>query len=552
VRLDQGGWAPLPKGWLERYGSRIGMLLDARLAGEGKLPPSAMPTVATLAQELGCEPPPAALELLKGLQLAAGIGQGTAGTSLPLPPMTIALRDYQAHGSRWLMSLGRLGLGALLADDMGLGKTAQTIAAMQGKVLVVAPTSVITNWVSEISRFRPKLKVNLYHGSNRTFSATTETEDHPGKNDDEGATSQVTITSYALVRLDQEVLAGTHWDLVVLDEAHTIKNPDSQVSQAAARLRAKARIALTGTPVENSLSDLWGLFRFLEPGLLGPRRSFEATFAGARSGSFADLSRLASLRAAIKPFVLRRLKAEVARELPEKTEQVELVTLGAQQQHLYESVKLAARATVLDQLGHSSTFSTLEALLRLRQAACHTAMVPGAVGDAAHASAKLERLLEMLEEDLIPGGHATIVISQWTSFLDLIERALDDAGIASTRLDGATVDRAGVIARFQRGEVPVILVSLKAGGVGINLTQADHVFLMDPWWNPAAESQAIDRSHRLGQERPVFVHRMIAQGTVEEKIIALQVQKRGLAQGMFDEGLPGSSLSRADFEDLLA
>jgi SNF2 family DNA or RNA helicase len=451
--------------------------------------------------------------------------------SLPAD-LRATLRSYQQVGVRWLCFLRDLGLGAVLADDMGLGKTLQTLCAVRGRTLVVCPTSVVHNWAEEIRRFRPGLAVTLYHGPRRDLDSA----------------SDIVLTSYAILRLDLDLLAGQAWDTVVLDEAQTIKNPESQVARAAYRLQASFRVALSGTPVENRLDELWSLFHFTSRGLLGGRGDFKERYADPIARG--DAGAAALLRARIRPFLLRRRKRDVAPELPPRTDAVLHCELDERERAIYDAVRAATRQEVLDQLAHGgSVLAALEALLRLRQAACHPALLPG---QEAASSSKIELLVETLGVVAAEDGKA-LVFSQWTSLLDLIEPHLRSAGIAFTRLDGSTRDRAGVVASFQDpAGPPVLLISLKAGGTGLNLTAADHVFLCDPWWNPATEDQAADRAHRIGQDRPVLVYRLVSKDTVEERILALQSRKRAIADAALGEADRAAALTRDDLMALLA
>ena len=412
---------------------------------------------------------------------------------------------------------------------MGLGKTLQALCALRGRTLVVAPTSVLPNWEQEIARFRPGLTRCVYHGQKRTLDPKAD----------------VTLTTYAILRLDADALAAVGWDTLVLDEAQAIKNPTSQAARAAYALRAGFRIAMTGTPVENRLAELWSQLHFANPGLLGGASDFEARYA--RPVAEGDADAAARLRARIRPFVLRRTKREVAPELPPRTEVVLHAQLSEPERALYDTVRAAARADLVLRLdAGASPLQVLEALLRLRQAACHPGLLPG---QQAESSSKLELLLETLEECLSE-GHRALVFSQWTSLLDRVEPLLARANVSFARLDGSTHDRGAVVANFQRDDgPPVLLISLRAGGVGLNLTAADHVFILDPWWNPAVEDQAADRAHRIGQERPVMIYRLVASDTVEERVQALQQHKRGLA----DAALAGASgsLTRDELLSLL-
>jgi superfamily II DNA or RNA helicase len=526
VALDGGGMAPLPADWLARFGDRLADLFAARQANE-KLPLALLPTLGSLCDELD-EPPPPSLAGLGSVLDASG---EVPSAKLP-DDLDAELRTYQRAGVDWMCALRDAGLGALLADDMGLGKTLQTLCSIRGRTLVVCPTSVLPNWASEAARFRPGLRVATYHGPNRKLDAAAD----------------VTLTTYALLRLDAEALTAIEWDTVVLDEAQNVKNPESQAARAAHRLQAGFRVALTGTPVENRLDELWSQFHFTNPGLLGGRRDFEERVAKPISAGDDEAAR--RLRARIRPFLLRRLKREVAPELPPRTEIVLHAELRPDEQALYDALRAATQQEVVSKLdAGGSVLAALEALLRLRQASCHPALVPGQQADG---SSKLDVLLENLEE-AVSEGHKALVFSQWTSFLDLIEPQLRDAAIPFSRLDGSTRDRAGVVNDFQREEgPPVLLLSLKAGGTGLNLTAADHVFILDPWWNPAVEDQAADRAHRIGQDRPVMVHRLVARGTVEERILELQERKRAVADAALGDGGAAGGLTRADLLDLLS
>jgi len=527
VQLDGGGFARLPADWLSRYGDRIADLLAAR-DPRGRVARHALPDLALLCEDLD-EPPPPSLEGLRPL-LDGFDGIPTAKID---PELEDVLRPYQRQGVDWLVFLRRAGLGALLADDMGLGKTLQALCAIDGRTLVVAPTSVLHGWIREIERFRPSLDVSLYHG--------------PGRRLDPNAT--VTITSYALLRQDVESLTQQTWDCVILDEAQAIKNPESQIARAAHRLDAKARFALTGTPVENRLDELWSQIHFLNPGLLGGRTDFRDRYARPIGDGDAEVAQ--RLRQRIKPFLLRRLKSEVAPELPPLSEIVLDCDLSDEERAVYDSVRAATVRNVVEQLrAGGNVMAALEALLRLRQAACHSSLVPGQTSESG-TSSKLETLFARLEE-AVADGHKALVFSQWTSLLDLLEPGLRDRGVDWLRLDGSTRDRGGVVNGFQSDDgPPVMLLSLRAGGTGLNLTAADHVFLLDPWWNPAVEQQAADRAHRIGQDRPVAVHRLIARGTVEEGILRLHARKRALADAALEDADGSSRLSRDELLELL-
>jgi len=524
VPLTGGGMAPLPEDWLSRFGDRVADLLAARDAA-GELPRCALPDLARLCEEMDVPPPPA-FEALRELIASS---DGIPSAELPAD-LTATLRNYQVTGIDWLCALRDASLGALLADDMGLGKTVQALCALRGRTLVVSPTSVLHNWVDEIKRFRPGLTYNIYHGSGRKLIADRD----------------VTLTTYALMRIDIEQLAAENWDTLILDEAQAIKNPSSKVAQAAYQLRAGFRMTLSGTPVENRLDELWSQFHFLNRGLLGSRKNFDDRYAKPIGGGDVELTE--KLRERIRPFVMRRLKREVAPELPPRTDVVIHATLSKTEQDVYDAIRAAALTDVVSQLSASSNvLQALEVLLRLRQACCHPSLVPG---QHAESSSKIDLLLEYLDEALAE-GHKALVFSQWTSLLDLIEPHLNSADIAFTRLDGSTRNRGEVVAEFQdENGPPVLLASLKAGGLGLNLTAADCVFIMDPWWNPAAEDQAADRAHRIGQNRPVMVYRLVAEHTVEELMLALQERKSALSEAAL--GGAAGALKRDELLALLS
>jgi len=534
LALPGAGFAPLPADWLARYGARVADLMAAR-RDDGDVERAALPELARLCHDLG-EPPPPAFAGLRALVEASAADDGIPPARLP-DDLRAELRSYQRRGVDWLCALRDAGLGALLADDMGLGKTLQALCSVRGRALVVAPTSVLANWADEAARFRPGLRVNRYHGPRRALDAAAD----------------LTLTSYAILRLDAEALARTRWDCLVLDEAQNIKNPDSQAARAAFALDAGFRVALTGTPVENRLEELWSELHFALPGLLGSRGSFEQQVARPlAAGEDPDGEVWERFRRRIRPFLLRRTKREVEPELPPRTEVVLRCALGEAERAVYDAVRATTLGEVREKLAAGSgVMQALEALLRLRQAACHPALVPGQAASSPGPSAKLTLLQESLEE-ICAEEHKALVFSQWTGLLDLAEPVLREAGLDFLRLDGSTRDRGGVVARFQDlSGPPVMLISLRAGGTGLNLTAADHVFLLDPWWNPAVEDQAADRAHRIGQDRPVLISRLVAEDTVEERILALQERKRALAEAAI--GGPGAAptLTRDDLLQLL-
>jgi SNF2 family DNA or RNA helicase len=454
------------------------------------------------------------------------------------------LRDYQSFGLAWMRALGELGLGGCLADDMGLGKTVQVLALLAGRrraeragpSLVVAPKSVVFNWRDETARFAPSLRVLDHTGSAR-MAPGAHFADH-----------DIVLTTYGTLRRDIAALREIAFDYAILDEAQTIKNASSASAKAARLLRARHRLALSGTPIENHLGELWSLFEFLNPGMLGAVTAFKR-FAGSRSVDDASMTTLAR---AIRPFVLRRTKKEVAKELPDRIDQVVHCELERDQRGLYDELKAHYRASLLSRARREGvgrmTTHVLEALLRLRQAACHPGLIDPA--RANEPSAKLETLLAQLES-VVAEGHKALVFSQFTSLLAIVRARIEAKGVAFEYLDGQTRDRAARVERFQRDDAcRVFLVSLKAGGVGLNLTAAAYVFLLDPWWNPAVEAQAIDRAHRIGQQRTVFAYRLIATDTVEERVLDLQRQKRALVEGLFGADGRATGLRGMTAEDL--
>jgi hypothetical protein len=446
------------------------------------------------------------------------------------------LRTYQLQGLAWLQSLRELGAGGVLGDDMGLGKTLQTLAhllteknagRLDRPALVVVPTSLIPNWQDEAARFAPGLRVLALHGPNRKkdFARLGEFD--------------LLLTTYALLPRDLATWKAQPLHLVVLDEAQNIKTPTSKAAQAVRQLEARQRLCLSGTPLENHLGELWSLFHFLMPGWLGDAKQFARDYRTPIEKR-GDNERLAHLNGRIRPFLLRRTKESVATELPAKTEIVQRVELSEGQRDLYETVRLAmdrkVRAEIQDKGMARSQMVILEALLKLRQTCCDLRLVEHERTRPLRGSTsgKLDSLMEMLVE-LFAEGRKVLLFSQFTSMLELIEAELQQRGIEYLILTGDTRDRRTPVKRFQAGEVPLFLISLKAGGTGLNLTAADTVIHYDPWWNPAAERQATDRAYRIGQDKPVFVYKLIARGTVEEKIQQLQQRKALLAEGILGQ-----------------
>ena len=484
------------------------------------------------------------------LRHLAGLLQ-TRGLAAPRLPESFCteLRPYQAQGVAWLDLLRESGLGGVLADDMGLGKTVQVLALLalekaRGNLaepaLIVGPTSLTTNWFNEAQRFAPDLKVLVLHGSDRKQKFATISE------------HDVVITTYPLIARDREVLLTRDWHMAVLDEAQTVKNPDAATTRWLREVKARHRFCLTGTPMENHLGELWSIMSFVNPGYLGDKAAFSRQWR-IPIEKRADKGRAAVLAQRVKPFLLRRTKAEVAAELPAKSEIVEQIVLEGSQRDLYDSIRLSmsdkVRKAIQERGLARSHIIVLEALLRLRQVCCDPALLKLDDG-IERPSAKLDRLLEMVLE-LLSEGRKIIVFSQFTSMLDLVRRRFDAERVRYSILTGETRDRKSAVDGFQNGASDVFLVSLKAGGVGLNLTAADTVMIFDPWWNPAVEEQAIDRAHRIGQDKAVFVYRLVAAGTIEEKMDELKARKRALADSLFDrEGRIASALTEEDVRSL--
>jgi len=534
VRLDDGTYGLLPEEWLSRFGSlaelgsaesghmrfrrnQVG-LLDALLAAQPEVHCDA--TFARGREELRTFQ-----GIRTGEQPEGFIGQ---------------LRDYQREGVGWMEFLRRFGFGGCLADDMGVGKTAQVLALLESRrvlraangnghdgadspsapSLVVVPRSLVFNWKQEAARFTPQLRVLDHTGVSRAV---------------EGFDSyDLILATYGTLRRDAAAFKDLEFDYIVLDEAQAIKNANTVSAKATRLLRGRHRLALSGTPVENHLGELWSIFEFLNPGMLGAASVFKLAGNAARNPSEETRSLLAH---ALRPFILRRTKEQVARELPQKTEQTIFCDMEHAQRKLYDELRAHYRNSLLQTVAAKglakSKIQVLEALLRLRQAACHPGLIdPKRRNDP---SAKLEVLTSQLGE-VIDEGHKALVFSQFTSMLSIVRKRLDEAGIVYEYLDGSTRNRQQCVERFQNDKnCGLFLISLKAGGLGLNLTAAEYVFLLDPWWNPAVEAQAVDRAHRIGQTRQVFAYRLIARDTVEEKILQLQSSKRDLAAAIINE-----------------
>jgi SNF2 family DNA or RNA helicase len=542
VVLDDGSVGLLPEEWLRRYATISGFgtakgdairfersqaaLLDALLAAQPAI--TYDETFARLRSELGT---------FTGIHPAN-----------PPPSFHGTLREYQREALGWFEFLQRFQFGGCLADDMGLGKTVMVLALLDSRrharakgdrspSIVVVPRSLVFNWRDEAARFAPKLRVVDYTGTLRD-PAEIERAD-------------LVLTTYGTLRRDAAALNAIEFDYAILDEAQSIKNAATASAKAARLLRARHRLALSGTPIENHLGELWSLFEFLNPGLLGTAKAFQR----ASSARVRDGESLEWLSRALRPFILRRTKEQVAPELPRRTEQTLQCELEGSQRRHYDELRAHYRETLLARVARDgvnrSKMQILEALLRLRQAACHSGLIDPSRGH--EPCAKFEVLIPRLLE-VIAEGHKALIFSQFTSLLALLRPRLDALGMTYEYLDGRTRDRAARVDRFQSDQAcPLFLISLKAGGLGLNLTAAEYVFLLDPWWNPAVEAQAIDRAHRIGQSRHVFAYRLLARDTVEEKVAELQQTKRELADAILnaDGGLV-RSLGAADLEMLLS
>ena len=478
-----------------------------------------------------------------------------AHTTFPVPQnLQATLRDYQEEGYRWMMRLAEWGAGACLADDMGLGKTIQTIAVMlaradKGASLVVAPASVLYNWQSELQRFAPTLNVHVLHEAANRSQLIQSMQAY-----------DVLLTTYGLLVREEKPLTDCQWNVVCLDEAHTIKNRQTKMSQAAMCLRADVRIALTGTPLQNYLSELWNLFQFINPGLLGSYETFSHDFITPIEVN-QDQQRRKTLRQILQPFLLRRTKAEVIDELPDKTEIIRRVELSAEERVAYE----AMRIEVQQQLEQATKIdmNVLASITRLRQAACSLELVQSGGVLSADGGSKLADFVELLSQ-IVTGGNRVLVFSQFTSFLKMAQNSLTshseaislptgEVGLKSFYLDGSTplTKRKQMVERFQHGEAQVFFISLKAGGLGLNLTGANYVIHLDPWWNPAIEQQATDRAYRIGQHRNVTVYHLIAADTIEEKILRLHKTKRDLADALLQDQNTAQTLTLDDLKMLL-
>ena len=546
VRLEDGSFAPFDPDAVRAMLDREIELLTA--AGRnGKIPLAHAGRVQELLQQAaGANVSPAARDLFQKLGGIEEIEQTKKPRGLKA-----TLRPYQEAGLSWLKFIHDIGSGGVLADDMGLGKTVQTIALLlvtkqeEKKLcaLIVAPTSVVTNWERELARFSPTLTVALWHGADRKEQIESVKQ------------AEVIITSYALLRRDEEFLSHLDLTHAILDEAQHIKNPMSATAAAAKRLRASRRLALTGTPIENRLSEIWSIFDFVSPGLLGGLDKFESRFSRPIEGG--DYKTAQRLRQIIHPFILRRTKAEVAKDLPEKIETDQVCELCGDQKAVYQQVAREVRAQVLGEVERmglaKAQLQILAGLTKLRQAACDPRLLGLPRDFTDEDSGKLVALRELVSE-AIEGGHKVLIFSQFVMMLKIIERAMKEDGVPYEYLDGSTKDRQERVEHFQNDpSVPLFLISLKAGGTGLNLTAADTVIHFDPWWNPAVEQQATDRAHRIGQTKVVTAYRLVAQGTIEEKILLLKAKKRELVASVLSEDAGGAKkLTKSDLEELFS
>lgn len=547
LQLPNNRILPIPVERLNKILATLYTLFDRKLTDKGRMRLSAYH--ASLLNELQAGDDATKLRWFGSDRLRQLASQLESFTNIRhvevSPGFHATLRPYQQHGVDWLQFLREYEFGGILADDMGLGKTVQALAhihvekslgRLDKPVLVIAPTSLIFNWRMEAQRFTPNLSVLTIHGPDRHALF-----DNLEKYD-------IVLTSYPLLARDKDELLQHTFHLIILDEAQTIKNPKAKVTQIAMQLKARHRLCLTGTPIENHLGEIWTIFHFLMPGFLGNNDQFRKFYRNPieKLGSVQQQQQLVRR---VAPFLLRRTKDAVAPELPKKTEIIRTVEIEGEQRDLYESIRLAMHQRVRQEIAQrglaKSHILILDALLKLRQVCCDPRLLKLAQATATVESAKLQLLRDMLPE-LIEEGRKILLFSQFVSMLELIEAELVTLNIPFVKLTGQTKDRQTPIESFQNGEVPLFLISLKAGGTGLNLTAADTVIHYDPWWNPAVENQATDRAHRIGQDKPVFVYKLITAGTVEEKMIALQERKHQLAQSVYEGGQKEEGALTAD------
>jgi len=538
VRCDEGGWIRLEEGLVEQLAGPLAGLRQEEDVLQGS------PLLIAGIDDLGTQG--ATIDAPTTWKDLTARIHAASNEKIPTPDsFKGTLRDYQDEGFQWLVRLTHWSQGCCLADDMGLGKTVQALAllaqrAERGPALIVAPTSVSFNWEREAAEFTPELRTVSYRGADRHGRL-----DKLGEGD-------LVVTTYPILARDADVLAGQHFATLVLDEAQAIKNVETRRSQAAARLDADFRLALSGTPVENRVSEVWSLFSTVTPGLLGSAKQFRERFVAPieRQRSQGHRKALSQL---LRPFLLRRLKTEVASQLPPKTSIVVEVSLSPEERNLYNAVRLAALTGLDPGSGHSGAeigrFQVLAALTRLRQLACHPRLHDP---QSTVPSSKLGRLREIVAQ-LRSQGHRALIFSQFTSHLALVQEAMDEDGVQYRYLDGSTSERRRrmEVEAFQAGEGEVFLISLRAGGLGLNLTAASYVIHLDPWWNPAVEDQASDRAHRIGQQEPVTVYRLVARGTIEEAIIGMHEEKRALVADLLEGSGSSARLSPEELIELM-
>ena len=547
VQLKDGSYTSLPEEWLKKISHKLTTLgLDPSKPPQQRFKQFEAPMLDGLLDDM-----PEAQTDAYWVKLRERIHSFKEVKAVPAPQgLNAQLRSYQMQGLAYLNFLSEYGFGGILADEMGLGKTIQTLAFIQymvehkhkGANLIVVPTSVLPNWEREAEKFVPSLKRLIIYGTRRENMFK-----QIGKSD-------LVITTYALLRRDLEEIEKFDFNTIILDEAQNIKNPNTITARSVRKLNARMRLCLSGTPIENNLFELWSLFEFLMPGFLGSQHSFQrGIIKPIKDG---DPETLEYLRARVRPFILRRTKAEVARDLPPKVESVTCCALEEAQAELYAAVARKLRDQVLadvDEKGLAkSQMSILDALLKLRQICCHPRLlkidIPGFSNNLP--SGKFEAFKDMVQE-VVEGGHKVLVFSQFVQMLKIIRQWLEFSQIPFCYLDGASKDRFEQVDLFNNSpNIPIFLISLKAGGTGLNLTSADYVIHYDPWWNPAVESQATDRTHRIGQTRQVFSYKLICQNTVEEKILKLQDAKRNVAEAIIPGQETWKSLTREDLEML--
>ncbi|MFM7859218.1 MAG: DEAD/DEAH box helicase, partial [Flammeovirgaceae bacterium] len=483
-------------------------------------------------------------ERLRNLQSFTGIKDYSVSTAFEGE-----LRPYQKAGYNWLRFLNEFHLGGCLADDMGLGKTVQTLALLQsekdkenaGTSLLVMPTSLIYNWEKEAAKFTPKLKVLTYTGTLRN------------KDVSRFSNYDLVLTSYGITRLDIDELQKFYFNYIILDESQVIKNPTANIAKAVMQLRARYRLTLTGTPLENTTLDLWSQMTFINPGLLGSQSFFKKEYQLPIEKK-ADETKTKKLNAIIRPFMLRRLKSQVAKDLPEKVENIYYTNMSPDQEEKYEEVKSYYRHKILDLIDkegiNNSRMTILEGLTKLRQISNHPKMVDSHYTGS---SGKLDDISHMIENAMLE-GHKLLVFSQFVKHLEIVKELLKLRKVPFAYLDGSSTDRQQQVEKFNKDpDLKVFLISIKAGGLGLNLTEADYVFILDPWWNPAVEAQAADRAHRIGQKKKVFTYKFITKNTVEEKILLLQKHKLKLSENLIqNEENVIKSLSREDIEMLMS